>query len=56
MDSDDKWRTDKLSKQIEFMQDNDYDFTFTAYKKFGDAITDDNDIVKAYEKLDYKKC
>lgn len=30
-DSDDRWTADKLQKQIAFMQDNSYAFTYTGY-------------------------
>lgn len=30
-DSDDMWRPDKLRKQVDFMQSNNYQFTFTSY-------------------------
>lgn len=33
LDSDDIWFTNKLEKQLKFMQDNEYAFTFTAYNK-----------------------
>lgn len=32
LDSDDIWHPKKLEKQIEFMKDNDYAFTFTDYR------------------------
>lgn len=34
LDADDLWFTDKLQKQISFMKENDYDFTFTSYELF----------------------
>lgn len=33
LDSDDIWLPNKLEKQLKFMQDNQYSFTFTAYNK-----------------------
>lgn len=32
LDSDDTWAPEKLEKQIKFMEDNDYSFTFTDYR------------------------
>ncbi len=34
LDSDDLWHADKLTKQLDFMNKNDYDFTYTAYQRF----------------------
>lgn len=33
LDGDDRWLSNKLEKQLKFMQDNEYAFTFTAYNK-----------------------
>lgn len=41
LDSDDKWLPNKLEKQLKFMQDNEYIFTFTAYNRVnpeGDSL------------------
>lgn len=32
LDSDDRWKPDKLEKQLRFMKDNAYAFTFTGYE------------------------
>lgn len=32
LDSDDLWNKDKLEKQIKFMKDNNYGFSFTSYR------------------------
>ncbi|WP_417653033.1 glycosyltransferase, partial [Escherichia coli] len=32
IDSDDLWFPDKLSKQIQFMNENNIDFSFTSYE------------------------
>ena len=32
IDADDKWDKDKLEKQVEFMEKNDYAFTYTSYQ------------------------
>ncbi|EIV1853677.1 glycosyltransferase family 2 protein [Vibrio vulnificus] len=34
LDSDDLWSKEKLSKQISFMLDNNYPFTYTYYQRF----------------------
>ena len=34
LDSDDKWTSEKLSKQIDFMEKNNYYFTYTDYTPF----------------------
>ena len=36
LDSDDKWKPDKLKLQIEFMKKNNYGFTFTKYEYIND--------------------
>ena len=33
LDADDMWKPEKLEKQIDFMQKNNYSFTYTAYEK-----------------------
>ncbi|HJE03301.1 MAG TPA: glycosyltransferase family 2 protein [Aliarcobacter thereius] len=33
LDTDDMWKPEKLEKQIDFMQKNNYAFTYTAYEK-----------------------
>lgn len=42
LDSDDLWKKEKLQKQLEFMQQNDYSFTFTAYEHFKDVKKKDS--------------
>ena len=42
IDSDDLWKKDKLKKQIDFMQNNNYNFTYTYYETF----SDNNRIIK----------
>jgi len=32
LDSDDLWEPEKLEKQLKFMEENDYNFSFTGYK------------------------
>jgi glycosyltransferase involved in cell wall biosynthesis len=33
LDADDMWKSEKLEKQIKFMEKNNYSFTYTAYEK-----------------------
>ena len=35
LDADDIWYSDKLEKQVKFMRENKYDFSFTNYLNFG---------------------
>ncbi len=41
LDSDDLWEEEKLSKQIAFMLENGYDFTYTYYKVCNNGVWDD---------------
>jgi glycosyltransferase involved in cell wall biosynthesis len=40
LDSDDIWAPDKLEKQIRFMEENHYDFTYTAYSVIDETSED----------------
>ncbi|MBO5691583.1 MAG: glycosyltransferase family 2 protein [Spirochaetaceae bacterium] len=55
LDSDDLWLPEKLEKQLQFMQENDCDFSFTEYEH----IDEDNNsllkVAKVIKKLSYKK-
>lgn len=50
VDSDDLWMPNKLKTQLKFMIENDYSFTFTAYK-----YIHNNKIFKAPKMISYKK-
>lgn len=54
LDSDDKWEEQKLEKQITFMQESGYAFSFTSYN----IITQDGEftgkVIKAPKKVDYE--
>lgn len=54
LDSDDVWFPDKLSKQINFMKINNYNFTCTSYNKIDEEGNDLNHIIKARVKIDYE--
>ncbi|APZ49225.1 glycosyl transferase [Jeotgalibaca sp. PTS2502] len=53
IDSDDMWKADKLKKQLTFMQENDYPFTYTSYE----TITEEGHLKKGTvnvpEKISY---
>lgn len=55
LDSDDLWLPEKLEKQLQFMQENDCDFSFTEYEH----IDEDNNsllkVAKVIKKLSYTK-
>ncbi|OOE51753.1 glycosyltransferase family 2 protein [Salinivibrio kushneri] len=53
LDSDDLWKENKLDKQISFMLENDYAFTYTYYERFDGS--DLLDIVKAPLEIDYNQ-
>lgn len=53
LDSDDKWYSNKLEEQLNFMILNNYHFTFTSYNKFDNSGNILN-LVKAPYKIDYK--
>lgn len=55
LDSDDIWYNDKLSKQINFMKNNNYVFTFTAYEIIDENGKQKNKIIKASKEINYKK-
>ena len=48
IDSDDIWKKEKLNKQISFMINNSYHFSFTSY-----AVINDDDKVSGYRKVAY---
>ena len=55
LDSDDLWEENKLDKQIEFMEKNKYDFTYTAYDFADEEGNKINKKVNVPEKLTYKQ-
>lgn len=40
LDSDDLWKKDKLEKQLKFMKDNKYAFTYTSYDLIDESSSD----------------
>lgn len=55
LDSDDLWKSDKLEKQIKFMEENNYDFSFTKYQKILEHGALTGETVKALKKITYKE-
>lgn len=59
LDADDLWGPEKLKKQINFMEENNFDFTYTYYQKFtsnslGSVIRAPSQVT--YNKLLYSNC
>ena len=55
LDGDDIWAADKLEKQIQFMEDNQYDFTCTCYGKIDENGRMLNRVVKVKPQYDYSE-
>lgn len=54
LDSDDLWNNNKLEKQVSFMINNNYGFTFTSYEVIDENSNSLNKIVKAKNIWTYK--
>ena len=55
LDSDDLWMSDKLEKQLEFMQKNNYIFTSTSYQHMREDGEMMPKILQAIPKTDYNR-
>ncbi len=55
LDSDDLWYPEKLEKQLKFMEENNYDFTYTWYEKIDEEGNLLKEIVKSEDKINYNK-
>jgi len=55
VDADDIWQEDKLSRQLDFMQENNCAFSFTSYEFGDEAAIPSGKIVHAPTRLSYKK-
>ncbi|WP_190810437.1 glycosyltransferase family 2 protein [Flagellimonas sp. S3867] len=53
LDSDDQWYPDKLAKQLDFMRENDYYFTFTNYDLVNEEGKKLPKIIKCKPKVSY---
>lgn len=54
VDSDDMWKKDKVEKQLEFMKNKKYAFTFTSYEYISEDGISMNNIINAKECVNYK--
>lgn len=55
LDSDDLWKKDKLKKQIQFMQENNYNFSCTAYEQIDERGNSLNKIIKPKKEANYNR-
>ena len=55
LDSDDIWTADKLTRQIQWMEDNGYAFSCTAYEQIDENDNSLNRIIKTITKTDYNR-
>lgn len=55
LDSDDQWHKDKLSKQLKFMQENKYPFTYTFYNHINEKGEEISRTVNLPLKINYKR-
>jgi len=55
LDSDDLWHQEKLERQLDFMQKNEYHFTFTDYDTIDETGVKLSKIVKTKSKVTYEK-
>jgi len=55
LDSDDLWKPEKLEKQIRFMKNNDYSFTFTTYETFHDSNDLTRKVFHAPQNINYNQ-
>lgn len=55
LDSDDIWMPDKLERQIQWMSENGYAFSCTAYEQIDEEERSLNRIIKTVEKTDYNR-
>ena len=55
LDADDLWHKEKLEKQIKFMKENEYEFTFTGYEFADEHGKGNGKIVKVPYRMSYKQ-
>ena len=55
LDSDDTWKPNKLERQLEFMLENKYGFTFTSFEFMSVKPLDKKKIFRVPEKINYNQ-
>ena len=55
LDSDDLWMPDKLIRQLQWMQDNDYNFSCTSYEQIDEEGKKLGKLVKSINKTNYNR-
>lgn len=55
LDSDDRWKRNKLEKQLDFMKKNGYGFTFTGYEYILDQNNNTQKLFQVPQKLNYSQ-
>ncbi len=55
LDSDDLWLPEKLTRQIAFMRENHYGFTYTEYRYFTGKLQNISKLVRVKDVVDYKE-
>lgn len=55
LDSDDLWKEDKIEKQLEFMNKNNYNFTCTEYEQIDEEGKKLNKVIKVKKRADYNR-
>jgi len=55
LDSDDLWYPDKLEKQIKFMEDNNYHFSYTNYEEIDEHANHSNILITGPKKISKRK-
>lgn len=55
LDSDDLWYPEKLEKQINFMQDNELDFSYTSYDLINESGDKLNKVVKSVTSINFNE-
>ena len=55
LDSDDLWLPEKLERQLAFMKNNNYGFSYTEYRQFTDNPQNTGTVIKVKDYVGYKE-